>query len=72
MKSQKVSIPVGKGEKVSGVVSIPKGFQGSKTIGVILAHGSGNDMETPLLVAATGGLCRGGFLTLRFNFRLNF
>lgn len=68
MKSRKVSIPVGKDEKVSGVVSIPDGFQPSKTAGVILAHGAGNDMENPLIFGAANGLCREGFLTLRFNF----
>jgi predicted alpha/beta-hydrolase family hydrolase len=68
MKTQKVSIPIGKDEKVSGVVSIPDGFQSSKTVGVILAHGAGNDMENPLIVAAANELCRKKFLTLRFNF----
>ena len=68
MKSRIVSIPVGKDEKVSGVLSIPDGFQPSKTVGVILAHGAGNDMNNPLIVAAADGLCREGFLTLRFNF----
>ena len=68
MKSRRVSIPVGNGETVSGVVSIPDEFQPSRTVGVILAHGSGNDMETPVIVAAAGGLCRAGYLTLRFNF----
>ena len=48
MKSRKVSIPVGKDETVSGVISIPQGYQPSKTIGVILAHGSANDMENTL------------------------
>jgi predicted alpha/beta-hydrolase family hydrolase len=64
----KVFIPIGKGEKVSGVVSIPDEFQPSKTVAVILAHGSGNDMNNPLIVAAADGLCQEGFLTLRFNF----
>jgi len=68
MKTLIVSIPVGKDETVSGVVSVPQGFRPSKTTAVILAHGSGNDMETPLIVAAADGLCREGFLTLRFNF----
>ena len=68
MNSIKVSIPVGKDDKVSGVISIPQGFKPSKTVAVILAHGSGNDMKTPLIVAAADGLCREGFLTLRFNF----
>ena len=68
MESRKVSIPVGKDDKVSGVISIPQGFKPSKTVAVIPAHGCGNDMETPLIVAAADGLCREGFLTLRFNF----
>jgi predicted alpha/beta-hydrolase family hydrolase len=68
MKLKKVSIPVSKDDNVSGALSIPDGFQPSKTVGVILAHGSGNDMENPLIVAAADGLCREGFLTLRFNF----
>jgi predicted alpha/beta-hydrolase family hydrolase len=68
MKSCSVWIPVGKGERVSGIVKIPDGFESSKTVGVILAHGAANDMNNPLIVAAARGLCREGFLALRFNF----
>lgn len=68
MKSCSVWIPVGKGERVSGIVKIPDGFESSKTAGVILAHGAGNDMHNPLIVAVAAGLCREGFLTVRFNF----
>ena len=68
MNSIKVSISVGKDEKVSGVLAVPANFQKDRTVGVILAHGAGNDMEAPLIVAAADGLCREGFLTLRFNF----
>jgi predicted alpha/beta-hydrolase family hydrolase len=68
MKSLNVSIPIGKDDKVSGVVAAPDNFQKDKTVGVILAHGAGNDMENPLTVAVADGLCRTGFLTLRFNF----
>jgi hypothetical protein len=63
-----VWIPVGKDDKVSGIVTIPDGFESSKTAGVILAHGANNDMNNPLIVAAARGLGREGFLTLRFNF----
>ena len=68
MKSLKVSIPIGKDEMVSGVVAIPDNFQKDKTVGVILAHGAGNDMENPLIVAAADVICGAGFLSLRFNF----
>jgi hypothetical protein len=68
MKTLKVSIPLGKDEKVSGVIAVPDNFQKDTAAGVILAHGAGNDMENPLIVAAADGLCRAGFLSLRFNF----
>jgi predicted alpha/beta-hydrolase family hydrolase len=68
MRTQKVSIPVSEDEKVSGVIAVPANFQKGKTVGVILAHGAGNDMETPLIVALSEGLAAAGYLTLRFNF----
>lgn len=68
MKTCQVWIPVGKDERVSGIITVPDDFQPSKNVGVILAHGAGNDMNNPLIVAAARGLCREGFLTLRFNF----
>ena len=68
MKTCHVSIPIGKGEKVSGIVKLPDGFKSSKTAGIILAHGAGNDMHNPLIAAVADGLCLEGFLTLRFNF----
>ena len=68
MKTLKVAIPVTGDETVSGVVAVPENYKKDKTVGVILAHGAGNDMENPLIVAAADGLCRAGFLTLRFNF----
>jgi predicted alpha/beta-hydrolase family hydrolase len=39
-----------------------------KRTGVIVAHGAGNDMEAPLLVAFSEGLAAAGYPTLRFNF----
>jgi len=35
---------------------------------VIVAHGAGNDMESPLLVAFADGLAKAGYPVLRFNF----
>ena len=68
MKTLKVSIPVTEDEKVSAVIAVPANFQKGKTVGIILAHGAGNDMETPLIVALADGLASAGYLTLRFNF----
>jgi hypothetical protein len=50
------------------VVAVPADFKKGKTIGVILAHGAGNDMENPLIVFLSNGLAEAGFLSLRFNF----
>ena len=68
MKTCQVWIPVGKDERVSGIVTSPDAFEASNTVGIILAHGAANDMNNPLIVAAANGLCLEGFLTLRFNF----
>ena len=68
MKTCHVSIPIGNGEKVSGIIKLPDGFDSTKTVGIILAHGAGNDMHNPLIVAVADGLCQEGYLTLRFNF----
>jgi uncharacterized protein len=65
MKTDKVVIRVGEGDKVSGVLSIPDGVVKK---GVILAHGAGNDMNQPMLVFLAEGLARAGYLALRFNF----
>jgi hypothetical protein len=65
---KKVLIPVNEKETVSGVVAVPTDFQKGKTVGIILAHGAGNDMENPLIVFLSNGLAEAGFLTLRFNF----
>jgi predicted alpha/beta-hydrolase family hydrolase len=68
MKTLKVSIPVSEDEKVSGVIAVPEKLRKEKTVGVNLAHGAGNDMDTPLIVALASGLAEAGYLALRFNF----
>ncbi len=68
MTSLKVFIPISDEEKVSGVVSVPVDFKKDQNVGVILAHGAGNDMENPLIVDLGDGLAAAGYLTLRFNF----
>jgi predicted alpha/beta-hydrolase family hydrolase len=50
---------------VSGMVALPAAHDG---IVVVLAHGAGNDMRNPLLVAFADALAEHGFPTVRFNF----
>jgi hypothetical protein len=68
VNSLDVSIPVSMEESVSGVLEVPQGFEPGRTAAVIVAHGAGNDMHNPLLVHFSEGLCRAGYLSLRFNF----
>ncbi|MGD8389510.1 MAG: dienelactone hydrolase family protein [Desulfobacteraceae bacterium] len=64
-----VRIPVEEGVlSVSGTLHEPDaGTTGTETA-VILAHGAGNDMTNPLLVAVCRKLAENGFPALRFNF----
>ena len=67
-----VSIPLGKDETVSGVLSVPENFESAKTIGVIFAHGAANEMNNTRIKFISRGLCNAGYLRLRFNFRGSF
>jgi len=66
MERQRVTIPLAGEETISAVLTLPS--KGRKNLGVITAHGAGNDMENPLLVAFTDGLAEAGYPALRFNF----
>ena len=69
MNIRKLSIPVGNNEQVSAVLSLPaEDRENGQTVGVITAHGLGNDMDKPLLAAFTEGLAEAGYPALRFNF----
>jgi len=63
-----VIIPINEEVYVSGVMSIPEGYQKSHGKAVILAHGAGIDMSQSLLGFFAAGLSHAGYLTLRFNF----
>ena len=63
---EEVSIPVREKEHTAGILTLPKGD--IRHAGVIVAHGAGNDMKTPLLVAFSEGLAAAGYPALRFNF----
>jgi predicted alpha/beta-hydrolase family hydrolase len=58
----------GRGGTVSAAIAYPDGFRAGRVPGVILAHGAGNDMTNPLLVAVHEGLARHGYLSIKFNF----
>jgi uncharacterized protein len=66
LKTEKVTIPVGKTGHTSGILTLPDRPQGNT--GVVVAHGAGNDMNTPLLEAYAEGLACEGYPVLRFNF----
>ena len=68
MNTETIRIPVRDGEQVSAVLSLPESDRSPGPVGVILAHGAGNDMNHPLLVSLSQGLVKAGYLTLRFNF----
>lgn len=68
MRLVDVAIPVSAGESVSGEFDVPPGFVAGRTAAVIVTHGAGNDMHNPLLTHFSSGLCRAGYLCLRFNF----
>jgi predicted alpha/beta-hydrolase family hydrolase len=66
MERRKVTIPLAGDESVSAILTLP--LSEKKELGVITAHGAGNDMENPLLEAFSDGLAKAGYPALRFNF----
>jgi len=68
MDRRNITIPVSKDESVSAIIAMPPGNNPTKKVGVITAHGAGNDMENSLLVAFTDGMAQAGYPALRFNF----
>ncbi len=68
MKSRRLTIPLSSAETVSAVLTMPSKKKRVPGLGVITAHGAGNDMESPLLVAFTDGLAGAGYPAVRFNF----
>jgi predicted alpha/beta-hydrolase family hydrolase len=66
VRHQRRRFAVGTDDAVSGVIAMPAGSAAAPA--VVLAHGAGKDMETPLLVAFADRLAAAGFPTVRFNF----
>jgi len=66
VEAERLPIPVeGKG-RTSGILTRPRGAQ--KGTALIIAHGAGNDMNSPLINGFAEGLAASGYPTLRFNF----
>lgn len=64
---QKLSIEVEGAGRVSGLLSLPEGAERSAK-GLILAHGAGGNMHTPILAQFARELADAGHPVLRFNF----
>jgi predicted alpha/beta-hydrolase family hydrolase len=67
MKTENIQLTV-ESRTVSAVVCAPEGFVPGTGAGVIIAHGAGNDMHTPLVVHTAEALAAAGHVSLRFNF----
>jgi len=68
MDRRRLTIPLAADESVSAILTLPPDKKQVPGIGVITAHGAGNDMANPLLAAFTDGLAKAGYPALRFNF----
>ena len=66
--SKHLTIDLDGGETVSAVLTGPEKAGQALPTGLILAHGAGNDMHNPLIVAVAERLAAEGFAALRFNF----
>jgi predicted alpha/beta-hydrolase family hydrolase len=68
MTLERRTIVLADGQSVSAVVAYPAGFKAGTATAVILAHGAGNDMQSPFLSAVHEGLAARGAVTIKFNF----
>jgi len=68
MDRQRLTIPLTADESISAILTLSPNKKLVPRTGVITAHGAGNDMENPLLVAFSDSLATAGYPTLRFNF----
>lgn len=67
MNSERRLIPVDPERQVSSIWTAPGSFRPGGTV-VVLAHGAGNDMDSPFMRAVHEGLAARGFAVVRFNF----
>jgi uncharacterized protein len=65
MPARSLTIEIDESRRVSGVLHVPTKRSGDA---LILAHGAGTDMTSPVLLAVAEGLAARGVTVLRFNF----
>ena len=68
MPKYSIRVPIERQRFVDGRLDIPEQFDGPRPTAVVMAHGAANDMHEPLLSHLATGLCRSGYLAMRFNF----
>lgn len=66
MRSEERRFSDGAGDSVSGVITYPPGAR--KPLSVVLAHGAGSTMRTPLLALLQQRLAEAGYPSACFNF----
>ncbi|MBN1472161.1 MAG: alpha/beta hydrolase [Syntrophaceae bacterium] len=68
MDRRKLTIHIAKDESVSAILTMPENKKSRYGVGVMTAHGAGNDMENELIAAFADGMAEAGYPALRFNF----
>ncbi len=66
MKTQEARVPVGEADTVGATIAFPS--RSAIPVGVLLAHGAGNDRFAPVLVGVQQGLAQRGVTCATFNF----
>jgi hypothetical protein len=61
-----VMVPVTDGRSTSGIIAEPSSKR--KETAIVVAHGAGNDMTSPIIEAFSRGMAETGYPVLRFNF----
>lgn len=68
MRVESHKVEVEPGIEVSAIWAVPNDFSAGRSAGLILAHGAGTDMHSPLLSFVHEALAGRGIMTVKFNF----
>ena len=66
VRARKVDFPISSEDWTSGILLTPSSPR--PNLGIVIAHGAGNDMNEPRIAAFSENLSQAGYPTLRFNF----